>query len=428
MRVLIVTSGSLGDVAPYTGLATRLQAAGHQVAIATEDRFAGWIRARGVECRPLGLDLDVMLATPDGAGDGGSHALGTERQELASDLTQVPGFIHQLGQALASVMQRSTDVDLVVLSTAATPIGWHVAEALDQPTIGAYVTPMHPTRAFPATFILRKTLGSWANRATTRAWLATIDQIYRRTTRELREHLGLPPLSSGVLRRRLERRRWPVLYGFSPTVVPRPPDWRPGLEVVGYWWPARPHGWEPPADLVDFLDAGPSPVFVGFGSLGSGRGEDLVDTALAALRKVGARGVVQAGGADHPVADDDVVTIGDVPYDWLMPRLAAVVHHGGAGTAAAGLRAGLPAVAIPLAVDTPFWATRLAALGVSPGVLRHKDVSVDALASALEQALTNPSHRQRARAVARSMEAEDGAGRAVELIERSLARSRPQSK
>ncbi len=117
------------------------------------------------------------------------------------------------------------------------------------------------------------------------------------------------------------------------------------------------------------------------------------------------------------MADDDILTVDEVPHDWLMPRCAAVVHHSAAGTTASGLRAGIPAVPVPVRTDQQFWAHRLASLGVSPGAQPFRRLRADDLADALRQATTDGALRERARWIAARIAAEDGAGRVVEMVE-----------
>ena len=203
-------------------------------------------------------------------------------------------------------------------------------------------------------------------------------------------------------------------------MVPRPADWRPGLEVVGYWWPAVSPGWRPPPELVDFLAAGPPPVYVGFGSMVNGN-DRLSALIEPALRRAGVRGVIQVDDREAaPVrtVTSDVITIGEAPHDWLFPRMAAVVHHAGSGTTAAGLRAGVPAVPIPMLADQPFWAARLAVLGVSPDTIPAGRLDEVRLAAAIRSAVTDPAFTDRARAVATRLAAEDGAGAVVRAVER----------
>ncbi|MFG3507100.1 glycosyltransferase [Streptomyces sp. NPDC047821] len=206
----------------------------------------------------------------------------------------------------------------------------------------------------------------------------------------------------------------PVFHGFGPLVVPRPGGWPAQAEVWGYWWPARPNGWQPSAELVDFLEAGPPPVFIGFGSMAPGHGERLSELVAAAVRQAGARqagvrAVVQAGWAELSGWGDDVLAIGDVPHDWLFPRTAAVVHHAGASTTGAGLRVGVPAVAVPVMADQPFWASRLYELGVAPRPVLFQDLTAEALRDAITVCLSEPAHRRRAAELAHRITAENGA-------------------
>ncbi len=177
--------------------------------------------------------------------------------------------------------------------------------------------------------------------------------------------------------------------------MPRPSDWRPGLDVAGNWWPRHDPADRLPAALEDFLAAGPRPVLVGFGSMASGHGERLSELAVRALRGAGLRGILQAGSAGLAAGGDDVLTVGDVPHTLLFPRLAAVVHHGGAGTSAAALRAGVPAVTVPVAADQPFWAGRLAALGAATDPIPFRSPTAERLAARLHQAVKHQSQESR---------------------------------
>ncbi|GKQ35015.1 glycosyltransferase [Streptomyces sp. A012304] len=395
MRILIAAAGSRGDIAPYTGLGARLRGAGHDVALAATEEFAPLARACGAEFRRL-------------PGRARGDALG--RREL---LRSAVDFITELGQGFADAV--TPDTDLLLLSATTAPLGWHLTEATGVPSVGVYLQPTAPTGDFPPTVTATRSLSRPGNRLAGRLALRMADRVYGPAVTALRRRLELPARTPAATRRRQERAHWPVLHGFSTALVPRPSDWRPGLEIVGTWWPhvdtAR-----LPTEVEDFLAAGPPPVFVGFGSMAAGHGERLGALAVRALRAAGLRGVLQSGSAQLAADGDDVLTVGDVPHELLFPRTAAVVHHAGAGTAAAGLRAGVPAVPVPVSADQPFWAARLAALGAATAPLPFASLTAEALADAVDRAVRRPEHARSAGAVARRLATEDGAGRVVGFL------------
>ena len=398
MRILIAAAGSRGDVAPYTGLGAALRHAGHHVAVATTEAFAPLVR-------DAGLDFRGLPADPRGHGDA------TDRREL---MRTAAAFITELGQGFADAAADAPD--LLLLSTTTAPLGWHVAEATGTPSIGVYLQPTAPTGDFPPVVTGSRSLGRPANRLAGRFALRMTDRVYEQAVAKLRRRLELPPESAAVTRRQRERANWPVLHGFSTALVPRPADWRPGLEVVGNWWPHHDPSGRLPAGLEDFLTAGPRPVLIGFGSMAAGDGERLSEIAVRALRRAGLRGILQSGSAGLAADGDDVLTVGDVPHALLFPRLAAVVHHAGAGTSAAALRAGVPAVPVPVGADQPFWAGRLAALGAATDPVPFRSLTAERLADALDRVVRRQGHTLAAARAAQHMATEDGAARTLETV------------
>ena len=399
MRILIVTAGSRGDVAPFTGLGHRLQQAGHQVALAAHDRFAGLVRECGLEYRALpGDPLELVRArtvapSPEAA-----------REVFAA-------FLDELGEGVLAAVAAGTDILLTAFGPA--PLSRLVADGFGIPSLGVYLAPGVPTREFPPPgWSASGPLSPADNLAAGRELLARTGSLYADVLRRLRARLDLPAATPEAPSPPDD---WPICHGFSPQVVPRPADWPATAHVTGYWWPAAPPRWEPPYQLVDFLRAGPPPVFVGFGSM-TPTHEHLHEVVAAAVERVGVRAVVQSGWAELGAAGDDILVVGDLPHDWLFPRTAAVVHHAGAGTTGAGLRAGVPAVPVPVLVDQPFWADRLHRLGVAPHPVPLPELTADTLAGALRSCLDRPSYRDRATQLARRIRAEDGAALVLSLI------------
>ncbi|GAA2716738.1 MULTISPECIES: glycosyltransferase [Streptomyces] len=404
MNILIAAAGSRGDIAPYTGLGAALRRAGHDVALAAPEPFADLVARAGLDFRPL-------PGRPEAHGDVG------DRRAL---MRSAAAFVTELGQGFADAV--TDDTDLLLLSATTAPLGWHLTEATGTASLGVYLQPTAPTGDFPPVVTGARSLGRLGNRAAGRFALRMADRVFAPATAALRRRLGLPPLTPSAARRRQEAANWPVLHGFSTAVVPRPSDWRDGLQVVGTWWPHVDESEQLPADLEDFLAAGPPPVVVGFGSMAGSEGERLSELAVAALRRAGLRGILQNGSAGLAATGDDLLTVGDLPHALLFPRVAAVVHHAGAGTSAAALRAGVPAVPVPVAADQPFWAGRLAALGAATAPIPFKELTAQRLGDALRDAVRDGTYARAAATAARHMAGEDAAARTLQAVERLAQR------
>ena len=408
MRIVIMAVGSRGDVAPYTGLGVRMQEAGHQVTLATHGLFEELVRSRGLGFHPLPLDTQEQM-TSRLAESGTSSPL---KVTLA-----VNKVVADHARPMADAMLEAAKQADVVLLTPAGWIGGHVAEGLKLPSMGVYLQPMTPTREFPPATVTTRSLGGWGNRKAATMLRSMGQQPFRKVVDQLRTELGLPAMKPAEWLAQVDAARWPICYGYSPVVVPQPADWPEWNHTVGYWWPAPDPDFKPASELVDFIAAGPAPVYIGFGSMPAADREALSEVIGIALRRSGLRAVVNTGWAGLAPAADEVLTVSDVPHDWLFPQMAAVVHHAGAGTAAAGLRAGVPAVPVPFMVDQPFWAQRLKALGVAPEVIPFRRLNADRLATALTAATSNPEYRRRAVDVAGRLAQEDGAAGVLRVLE-----------
>ncbi|HYH32438.1 MAG TPA: glycosyltransferase [Pseudonocardia sp.] len=411
MEILIGAAGTMGDVAPFTGLGVRLQAAGHRVAVAAFEPFGDYVTGAGLEFRPLPGDPRENARSAENRrweqGRGG--AVGAVRlvRLLAKVLPDMnAGFLDAARQG----------TDLILLSQVSGLGGYDIARGLGIPSAGVYVAPVHPTGDF-APPVGVPSMGRFLNRRAGALLQGAGSAPFARAIARTQDALGRPRRGPGALLAEQAALGWPVLYGVSPVVIPRPADWRPGIRVCGYFWPPVPREWSPDPLLVDFLAADPPPVFVGFGSLAASQGEQLSGLVREAVRRAGVRAVVQAGWAGLHVVDDDVLSIGHVPHEWLFPRVAVVVHHAGAGTTGAALRAGVPQIPVPVAADQPFWADRVERLGVTPAAVGFRRLTAERLADALTAALRAPAYRERAAAVASRIALEDGAGCVVEAVD-----------
>lgn len=380
-RILIVTIGTRGDVIPYAALGRALTEAGDQVAIATHPGLRPDVDQAGLGFFPL-PELD------------GGEPLTSARLARMLAVRWL-----EVGRAIRAA---AADSDLLLLA----PLGWlgyHVAQATGARSMGAYLQPLEPTRAFPPPLLTTRSLGGWGNRTAARAFRFLGQLPFARATAAFRRELGLPPQGPAAMFRQMEDERWPILYGFSPAVVPPPPDWPAHRPMTGYWWP--PAGPRLSDRVRDFLGEGDPPVFIGFGSM---TGPGLAEAVDRTVRRLGRRVIVQRAAAGAISGGKDVLVIGDEPHAELFRHVAVVVHHGGAGTTAAALRAGKPSVTVPVTADQPFWGRRVADLRAGPGPVRR-----ERLPQAIEEA---EGFREGAVAVARKLAAEDGIGFAVRRI------------
>jgi UDP:flavonoid glycosyltransferase YjiC (YdhE family) len=416
MRITTIAPGSRGDVQPYIALGLGLVAAGHRVRVLTHRDFESLVGLHGLEYWPLeARAADIAQSA--------QMRQRMERGKFLAVLSQMGkdarrGAVHLAESALAA----SRDADLLLSGLAGLFASLAVAEKLDLPIVQAHYIPFSPTREFPSFVAPYAPAGLCRslNRLSYALAQQMVWQAYRPADRiARRDVLDLPPapprgphVSSLAL-------RYPILYGYSPSVIPRPADWGDLIHVTGYWFLGPSEHWTPPPPLVSFLQAGPPPVFVGFGSMSSRSPEATTGLILEALERAGQRAVVLSGwGAMSPTSlPQCVLMVESVPYSWLFPRVAAVVHHGGAGTTAEGLRAGVPSVIVPFFGDQPYWGRRIADLGVGPQPIRRRRLTAEALAAAICRAVTDQQMRRRAAALGERIRSEDGVARAVEVIE-----------
>lgn len=411
-RVLIIAVGSRGDVAPLTGVGVALQQAGHEVAIAAYTPFGDMISSCGLEFRELPADLQL-------AADGAEVSPVKGLAAFAS-----PKGMRALGNnILAAVADEPADI--LLLSPFAEMVGHPLAEFKAIPSLGVRLQPLSATAQYPPAVMGAWSAGSFGNRAAANAGAWLVDRLYGGVVADFRHQLGLPHRPVRRLRQQRTAAQWPVLHGYSPLIAPQPPDWRPGLEVTGYWWPASTGGWEPPTDLTDFLASGRPPVFVGFGSMMTthARAKQLSDTIGRAAQVADVRVIAQVGWTNLHVADDHMLTIGEAPHDWLFPRVAAVAHHCGAGTTAAGIRAGVPTIALPAYGDGPFWARRITALGTCAATINQRTLTSERLAQAMRLAVTDSHLRDNARQLGTRISAEDGASQVVSSVSSLIQQS-----
>jgi UDP:flavonoid glycosyltransferase YjiC (YdhE family) len=416
MRITIIAAGSRGDVQPYIALGKGLANAGNTVRFVTFQNFEKLVASHDLEFWPVEGDVQEIVQSQEMRERIEKGNFLYLMAQMAKEAQR--GALHLAEAGLAACQ----GTDLVLAGMGGVYTGIAIAEKLNLPFLQAYLVPFSPTQEFPGVLVptLPFRLGNSFNRMSHHLTRQILWQGFRSADFQARQKvLGLPPapLSGPYHSDRVSG--LPILYGFSPSVIPAPRDWAGDIHITGYWFLEETDYWAPPTDLMHFLDSGATPVYIGFGSMSNRRPEEMAGLVIDALRRCNQRAIILSGWGGLRRADlpDSVFMVDSIPHSWLFPRVAAVVHHGGAGTTAAGLRAGVPSVIIPFFGDQPFWGQRIAELGVGPEPIPRKKLTVEQLARAIEKAVTDREMRQRAARLGSKIQVEDGIARAVKIIQ-----------
>jgi hypothetical protein len=321
-------------------------------------------------------------------------------------------------------LKANADAELI-LNSGLSFAGWHVAEKLNIPNVATYLWPVTPSRYLPAAN--GKIPPDWLPFKAVFNYLSTkfSNQLFFNLLLSQANHcreeiLGLGPMRS--------RDYWYLdsassdaafIYGFSPTVIPKPADWSSNQQICGYWFLESPQNYQPHKDLMDFLAGGPAPVYIGFGSLVDHELEEMNEIILTSLENTGQRGILLGGWSQLGAGDlpDYLFQIESVPHDWLFPQMAAVIHHGGAGTTAAGLRAGVPSLVVPSFGDQFFWGWRVEKIGCGPKPIPRKKLTVGNFSKAIEETIRSESFKRNSAEIGKKIRSENGIENAVRLIE-----------
>ena len=416
MIITVNTFGTRGDIQPYIALSLGLQQAGHSIRILTHQIFEAFVNEYGLDVYPLQLDPQQVL-------------INQTLSELGNNTIRINRWMEEnfksaLQDIFTATLNANRGADLM-LNSGLSFAGWHVAEKLNIPAIATYLWPVTPSRHFPAAS--GKIPPKWlpfrgcVNYLSTKLSNQLFFNLLLSSVNRCREDiLDLKPLTSGDY--------WsldspgsptPLIYGYSPVAVPKPPDWSNNQQISGYWFLDTAKDYQPEKTLLVFLADGPPPVYIGFGSMVDHEREKITQIVINALRETNQRGILLGGWSRLGSGDlpDSIFRMDAVPHDWLFPRMAAVVHHGGAGTTAAGLRAGVPSVIVPTFGDQFFWGWRVHELGVGPKPIPRNKLTVANLTSAIQQAIFDENIKNKTLLISQQIRAENGVEIAVSMIE-----------
>ncbi|OQE14800.1 hypothetical protein PENFLA_c035G07213 [Penicillium flavigenum] len=430
LNIVIQIVGSRGDVQPFVALGTELQKTGHRVRIATHNVFEQFILEAGLEFYPIGGDpadlMSYMVKNP-----GLIPSLDSVREgDIQKKRLMMAEILHGCWQSCL-MPDPITNAPFVANAIIANPPSFahvHCAQALGIPLHLMFTMPWSPTKAFSHPLANLKNIPAdqgWLNHVSYSVvdWLSW--QGLGGVINDWRKHeLELEPISLSDGPFIISKLNVPYTYCWSPGLVPKPDDWPHNFDVCGFFF-RDPPDYQPPLEISEFLNAGPPPVYFGFGSIVLDDPEEITKTILQTIQETGVRAIIsrgwsKLGGADPgKINRSDVLFIDDCPHEWIFERVSVVVHHGGAGTTACGLRNGKPTIIVPFFGDQPFWGEMVSAAGAGPDPIPYKQLKVATLAQAVKFCLT-PKAVRSAQGIAGKMQQDEGVKTAVASFHRNL--------
>lgn len=416
MNILLLAYGSRGDVQPMLAFAQGLQAAGYAVTLAAGSNFRTWIEGAGLRYAAFSTDMQALMGS-----ESGKLWIETSSRNPIKGLGHMRDMMNQFGARInADMREMSADADVIVSGLPTFGMAAAIAEERDIPHLRIMFVPMKPSRD-PRLTILPWWRGpSFLNRWSSKLSLRFMWNVNAEMVNQMRQQLGLAAWTRGDYLAAWQAT--PTLYGLSPAVVPHDPEWSGQNAVTGYWFYDDFGDWQPSDALCEFLAAGSKPVYVGFGSMSSSDPDGTLQTVVTALQRSEQRGIVYSGWADLHSDDlpESIFLLDGAPHHWLFPQMAAVVHHGGAGTTAAALRAGVPATIVAHMADQPYWGRRVVELGVAPTAIPRHKLNTQNLATAITAMVNEPAYSAQAAQLAQKIRAEDGVGEAVMAFSRMI--------
>lgn len=412
MKITMLSIGSVGDVRPYIILGKELKSRNHSVTIAVFPQFKKIVQEAGLRFFSLDGDSESMMNAimqPDTNGISYFPRLVKNMKSHIDDLIQ-------------SMVDSCSDADAMICNFFGT-LYYSIAELNTIPCIQTHFFPMDPTGEIPMSSVRNQHLGRYGNLASYKIGYMSMSLIERYFLADWR-------MDHHLMKRKIATRPdytvgdhpIPVIYAISPCVFPRPQEWSQEIHMSGFWFEKNPAAWTPSAEIEAFLENGAKPIYIGFGSMSAGDMNKLLTIVLRSVRTTGVRAVINLGKTGRKFkSNQHILFLNEVPHDWLFPRVAAVIHHGGAGTTAAGLRYGRPTLIIPFAGDQPFWGDQIRKKRCGPKPIPRKNLSVRKLAAGILDLLSNPDYAKNAADIAEALEKENGIQTAADIIEQGIA-------
>eukprot|EP01112_Ceratiomyxa_fruticulosa_P019037 TRINITY_DN6167_c0_g1_i1.p1 TRINITY_DN6167_c0_g1~~TRINITY_DN6167_c0_g1_i1.p1 ORF type:complete len:704 (-),score=129.97 TRINITY_DN6167_c0_g1_i1:139-2250(-) len=410
LNIVILIVGSRGDVQPFIALGRGLQAYGHRVRLCSHINFRQFVTENGLEYYPLKGNPEVLM-----------NFMVNHPDMITIDPNEIKQSHDMMDEIYCSTWDACTGLDFtpdVIISNPPVHVHVHLMQRLQIPLYIMFTMPWSATKDYmhplaPAQKVLDNKMSYTVVDSMIWTGLGPLQN-------EFRKKLGLHSIVKGASL--VKKLKIPQLYCMSSHLAPKPTDWGPHIDVVGFWFLDLKSNFTPPQDLVEFLKSGTPPIYIGFGSIVVDDPKKLSEQVIQGIIKSGERALVSSGWAKIGVGMDlppTIKLIGNAPHDWLFSQCAAVCHHGGAGTLAAGLKAGCPTIVVPFFGDQNFWGTCVSRMGVGPDPIHNKKLTADKLAEAIKFCMT-PEVKQKAKELGEKLLSENGVENAIKSFHKKL--------
>ncbi|MEZ5008443.1 MAG: glycosyltransferase [Chitinophagales bacterium] len=423
-KVTILTIGTSGDVHPFVALGIGLKKAGFEVKIATHEEFKTLVEDYGLTFSPVVGNVGASMKTEQVKK---SIDEGGKRKEFFNSLIDEAAPLFE--QALLEFKTACEGAELVVSSALTLHVASYLTDHFDVPLIFCSVNPAGPTSEFhhiladPA--IGPKVMHSAYNK-TTHKILTEIIWRYIKAELEpawnkLMPEVKFPKLDP--LQKAFERKLPLILMAYSPAILPKPKDWSVLQHVTGFWWLPSIEKYAPEQALVDFVENGEKPIYAGFGSMANENDQMLSTIVIPAIKALHQRAVILDDGSDLSEFknDPDLFFIKRADFNWLFPKMKAIVHHGGVGTTGLSIQAGIPTLIVSFIPDQRFWGWQLAQIGAMPKPIPKKSINYQTFHDSLQELINNQTYHNITHELAVKMKEEHGVDTAVDTIINYLA-------
>lgn len=399
---VIPTIGTRGDVQPYIALAAALEKAGHRAQVASHPCMRTLVESYGVDFAPIGPDIDIGQETAAIQANAPHWAIGFMRVMKFS--------FRMLEESHPDLASLCNAADVVIVSH--TAAGSVEADQFGKRKISVTLFPQAIPVKDKSEPFMKRLVGSVAGWGMGLAMSRPLDRIRRK--------FGVPKMGPNGITSDLLN-----LVPISSYIIPPDPRWDTRHQMTGYWFAEQSTNWQPPQELVEFIESGEPPVVISLGAMALG-GKESAETAkltVQAVEQAGFRAIIQGwtGILEELDLPAGIMPAGSIPHTWRLPRARCFVHHGGFGSTAAAFQAGIPALVIPHIIDQFIWGQKVFELGVGPEPIPRAKLTVQNLAEGIRQAATNEAFIDKAATLGALIRSEAGLTKAVTLIEKALA-------